>query len=88
MICVHGSREVKLSVPVTGLTSEVMSIQLPKAIETYFAADRTNIDAVVACFAEDAVVHDEGQISVVAPQSRNGLNRRLRSIHSPASYLP
>lgn len=37
-----------------------MSISLPKPIERYFNADRTDGDAVARCFTESAVVVDEG----------------------------
>src|SRR5258708_19605645 len=38
-----------------------MSIDLPKPIAAYFAADKRDADALVLCFTEDAVVKDEGQ---------------------------
>ncbi|MBC7285830.1 nuclear transport factor 2 family protein [Hoeflea sp.] len=38
-----------------------MSITLPAAISAYFAADRTDGDAVALCFAENAVVIDENR---------------------------
>ena len=39
-----------------------MSIKLPTAIASYFlAANAGNTEAVLACFAIDAVVHDEGK---------------------------
>lgn len=38
-----------------------MVIKLPAPIEAYFAADRTDSEAVAGCFADDAVVVDEGQ---------------------------
>lgn len=37
-----------------------MSIDLPKSINTYFAADRGDSEAVARCFTDDAVVKDEG----------------------------
>lgn len=38
-----------------------MPIELPRPIADYFEADRgKNIQAIMHCFAEDAVVHDEG----------------------------
>ena len=39
-----------------------MTVQLPKPLAEYFAAANTD-DArrIAACFAEDAVVHDEGR---------------------------
>jgi ketosteroid isomerase-like protein len=37
-------------------------MHLPPAIQAYFDADRRNdCEAVVACFAPDATVHDEGR---------------------------
>ena len=36
------------------------SLNLPKAIAAYFAADNVDGDAVSRCFSEDAVVKDEG----------------------------
>lgn len=39
-----------------------MTIELPAAIAGYFAADRDgDIDAVAACFTEDARITDEGK---------------------------
>src|SRR5258708_12359000 len=38
-----------------------MSIDLPKPIAAYFAADKRDADGLVLCFTEDAVVKDEGQ---------------------------
>ncbi len=37
-----------------------MSINLPKPIDAYFAADRGDSDEVARCFTENAVVKDEG----------------------------
>ena len=37
-----------------------MTVKLPKPIATYFAADRTDGEAVSRCFSESAVVKDEG----------------------------
>jgi hypothetical protein len=37
-----------------------MSINLPKPIDTYFAADRGDSEAVARCFTDHAVVKDEG----------------------------
>ena len=37
-----------------------MPVNLPKPIAAYFAADRTAGEAVSQCFAENAVVKDEG----------------------------
>ncbi|GFM37022.1 nuclear transport factor 2 family protein [Desulfovibrio psychrotolerans] len=37
-----------------------MSIKLPKPVDAYFVADRGDSEAVAQCFAEDAVVKDEG----------------------------
>lgn len=36
-----------------------MSLDLPKPIAAYFAADKGDADAVAGCFAEQAVVKDE-----------------------------
>ncbi|MEM4987548.1 nuclear transport factor 2 family protein [Collimonas sp. H4R21] len=39
-----------------------MSLNLPTAVAAYFkAANSGNSDSVAQCFAEDAVVHDEGR---------------------------
>lgn len=39
-----------------------MSIQLPSVIEEYYQAkNRHDTAAMLACFAADAVVHDEGE---------------------------
>jgi hypothetical protein len=38
-----------------------MTVQLPKGIDEYFAADRSSsADSVADCFTESAVVKDEG----------------------------
>lgn len=37
-----------------------MSIKLPEHIDAYFAADKGDSNAVARCFAENAVVKDEG----------------------------
>lgn len=38
-----------------------MSINLPKPIDSYFAADSGDSEAVAMCFTENAVVKDEGR---------------------------
>ena len=39
-----------------------MSLRLPKPVTTYLAAvDAKGTDMLALCFAEDAVVHDEGR---------------------------
>src|ERR1700680_4235680 len=37
-----------------------MSLNLTKPIDAYFAADKGDVEAVVRCFTENAVVKDEG----------------------------
>lgn len=37
-----------------------MSIELPKPIDAYFAADKSDGAAVASCFTENGVVKDEG----------------------------
>jgi hypothetical protein len=37
-----------------------MSLDLPKPIDAYFAADRGGSEAVARCFTDNAVVKDEG----------------------------
>src|SRR5262245_15223143 len=37
-----------------------MTLNLPKPIAAYFAADRGDSEAVAQCFTENAVVKDEG----------------------------
>jgi hypothetical protein len=37
-----------------------MTLKLPKPVAAYFAADRADSEAVSRCFAESAVVKDEG----------------------------
>lgn len=37
-----------------------MTLKLPKPVAAYFAADRADGEAVSRCFAENAVVKDEG----------------------------
>ena len=37
-----------------------MTLNLPKPIAAYFAADKADGEAVSRCFTEDAVVKDEG----------------------------
>ncbi len=41
-----------------------MSLDLPTPIAAYFAADRTDGDAVALCFVEGAIVKDEAQTHV------------------------
>lgn len=36
-----------------------MTLELPKPVAAYFAADRADAEAVSRCFAENAVVKDE-----------------------------
>ena len=38
-----------------------MSLEMPKPVAAYFAADRESAAAVAGCFTEGAVVKDEGQ---------------------------
>ena len=38
-----------------------MTLDLPKPIVAYFAADKEGAEAVAQCFTEDAVVRDEGR---------------------------
>jgi hypothetical protein len=38
----------------------IMTLRLPKPVSAYFAADAVNGEAVSGCFAENAVVEDEG----------------------------
>ncbi|MBL9163541.1 MAG: nuclear transport factor 2 family protein [Planctomycetaceae bacterium] len=38
-----------------------MTLQFPAPVAGYFAADKTDIDELVRCFADDAVVRDEGR---------------------------
>jgi ketosteroid isomerase-like protein len=41
-----------------------MILQLPPAIAEYFRADRAgDIDAILTCFTEDALVRDEGKMN-------------------------
>ena len=37
-----------------------MALRLPKPIATYFTAEKADPEAFARCFAEDAVVKDEG----------------------------
>jgi hypothetical protein len=37
-----------------------MSLDLPKPIDAYFAADKGDIESIARCFTENAVVKDEG----------------------------
>jgi hypothetical protein len=37
-----------------------MSLDLPKPIDAYFAADKGDIETIARCFTENAVVKDEG----------------------------
>lgn len=39
----------------------MQSLDLPKPIANYFAADEEGAEALSQCFTEDAVVKDEGQ---------------------------
>ena len=60
-----------------------MSISLPSAIDAYFAADRASSpDAVADCFAETAVVKDEGHTS----RGRATIRRWKNDASSEYSY--
>ena len=37
-----------------------MTLNLPRPVAAYFAADKTDSDALSQCFTDDAVVKDEG----------------------------
>jgi SnoaL-like domain len=37
-----------------------MTLDLPKPVAAYFAADKCDADGVSQCFTEDAIVKDEG----------------------------
>jgi len=39
-----------------------MTLDLPKPIAAYFAADKAGAEAVSQCFTENAVVKDEGHV--------------------------
>ncbi len=41
-----------------------MTIDLPKPIAAYFAADSSNGDAVAGCFTAEALVKDEGRTHI------------------------
>jgi len=41
-----------------------MSVDLPKPIASYFAADKVDREAVARCFAPDSTVKDEGRAYV------------------------
>jgi hypothetical protein len=38
-----------------------MTLNLPKPIDTYFTADRLESEDIAQCFADNAIVKDEGQ---------------------------
>lgn len=39
-----------------------MPVDLPEPVAAYFTADKRDADALAQCFAEDAVVTDEGHV--------------------------
>ena len=65
-----------------------MSVDLPTPISIYIAAEnRGDTEALAECFAEHAVVRDEGQtIEGLAPSS-NGRLRLRRNISTQSSRL-
>lgn len=42
------------------MKTSMKSLNLPKPIATYFAADKNDNETISQCFAENAVVKDEG----------------------------
>jgi hypothetical protein len=44
------------------MESAMKNLSLPEPIAEYFEADKRDGDAVVRCFAHDAVVKDEGRV--------------------------
>lgn len=38
-----------------------MALEMPKPIQSYFDADKSDGQSIVPCFTEDAVVRDEGK---------------------------
>lgn len=60
-----------------------MSITLPTPIAAYFAADRTDGDAVAQCFSEGAVVVDERK----AYSGRDAIRRWRAEAASKYTYV-
>jgi hypothetical protein len=56
----------------TQLLEDIMSLDLPEILRRYFDAQNAHdIDAMVACFAPNAVVRDEGHTHVGAEAVRS-----------------
>ncbi|HET9378621.1 MAG TPA: nuclear transport factor 2 family protein [Chthoniobacterales bacterium] len=48
--------------PTSNCAGNEMSLKLPKPVAIYLAAEQAkNIDMLALCFADDAIVHDEGR---------------------------
>ena len=67
-----------------------MSLELPKPIAAYFAADRGDSEAVARCFTDNAVVKDEGRTydglaAIKKWKSETSANTRIRAILSRPS---
>ena len=53
--------ELVCSVPAISQTENAMSLNLPRPVATYLEAEKAkNADMLALCFADDALVHDEG----------------------------
>src|ERR1700676_691363 len=75
-----------------------MSLNLPKPIAAYFAADKGDSKALARCFTENAIVKDEGHTynglaaikkwkaegKYTYTRSLSRLNRRTERLSSPA----
>jgi hypothetical protein len=64
------------------VTGALMSIQLPSPIDTYIASENAgDMDTLTACFASDAVVHDEGRTIQGHEAIREWMTRSREKYH-------
>ena len=65
-----------------------MNASLPTVLGRYFEAQNAHdIDAMVACFAPDAAVHDEGHDYVGSKEIRSWMGETSRRYHITAHPL-
>jgi len=58
-----------------------MSVDLPKPIASYFAADKADGDAVARCFTRDGFVKDEGHTYQGAAEIKQWKAGNINQVH-------
>ena len=61
---------------------------LPEPIAAYFDADKRDVEAIVRCFTDDAVVMDEGHTHTGISAISGGRRRLQPNTPIPASHSP